>query len=379
MKPMFFFGSLRDRELLEVVLDRAVDDADLSAAWAQDHATLQMQGEPYPWLAAMPGSRAEGVVVAGLSPEDIERLEYFEEAEYGLAPIVLETASGPVEAVYFASTGKLAGKDQSWDFAKWQRESRAVAIEEARELMAHLGLTPIDRIDDIWDGIKIRAVMRARAKAETPVTGQLRPARTPDDVQSLGVDRPYTRFFAMEEHRLRHRRFDGSWSPEIMRAAVTSGDAVTVVPYDADRDAVLLIEQFRAPMFARGDACPWGIEAIAGRIDKETSAEAAARREAHEEAGLTLGAMEVAAAYYSSPGFAAEHLTSFIGQADLSHAGGQFGLASENEDIRAFTVALDEALDAIDTGEINIGPAILSLLWLARNRDRLRDQWATQG
>ena len=378
MKPMFFFGSLRDRELLEVVLDRAVADADLAVGWAPDHATLRMQGEPYPWLAEVPGAHAEGVVLSGLTAADLERLEYFEEAEYGLSPITVDTDAGAVEAVFFATTGKLAGNDQPWDFAAWQRDSRAVAIEEARELMAHLGITPVDRIDDIWDGIKIRAVMRARARAETPVTGRLRPARAPEDVQSLGIDRPYTKFFAMEEHRLRHRRFDGSWSPEIMRAALTSGDAVTVVPYDADRDDVLLIEQFRAPMFARGDACPWGIEAIAGRIDKETSAEAAARREAEEEAGLTLGALEVAAAYYSSPGFAAEHLTSFIGQADLSGSGGLFGLASENEDIRAFTVSLDEALDAVGTGEINNGPAILSLLWLARNRDRLRDLWATQ-
>lgn len=379
MKPMFFFGSLRDRELLEVVLDRAVADPDLSNGWVVDHAALQMQGEPYPWLAKVAGARAEGLVISWLTASDIRRLEYFEEAEYGLADISVETASGTIEAVHFATTGKLPGKDQPWDYERWQRESRAIAIEEARELMAHIDITPVAQMDDIWPGIKIRAVMRARAKAETPVTGRLRPARSPGDVQSLGVDRPYTKYFAMEEHRLRHRTFDGGWSPEIMRAVFTSGDAVTVIPYDADRDEVLLIEQFRAPIFARGDACPWAIEAIAGRIDKEQSAEDAARREAQEEAGLSLGEMEIASAYYPTPGFAAEHLTSFIAQANLSGSGGVFGVESENEDIRAFTVSFDEAMQGVDSGEINVGPCVLSLLWLARNRDRLRARWVTQG
>ena len=37
---------------------------------------------------------------------------------------------------------------------------------------------------------------------------------------------------AMEEHRLRHRRFDGAMSEPLDRAVFTSGDAVTVLPFD---------------------------------------------------------------------------------------------------------------------------------------------------
>lgn len=378
MTPLFFFGSLRDRTLLEVVLDRAVADDDLAPASVEDRAAMALAGEDYPYLASVDGARAEGVIVRNLGERDLDRLIYFEEAEYGLEPIRVQVGGDAVEAQFFASTEKVTPQDRPWDYAAWRRNDRAVAIEAARELMAHIDITPVEQMDDIWHGIKIRAVMRARAKGEVPVTGTLRPARSPEDVRSVAIDRPYTKYFAMEEHRLQHRRFDGDWSPEITRAVLTSGDAVTVIPYDADRDEVLLIEQFRAPMFARGDACPWAIEAIAGRIDKELSAEAAARREAEEEAGLTLGVLELVAAYYSSPGIAAEHLTSFIGQADLSASGGVFGVAGEDEDIRAFTVPLETAMHAVASGEINNGPAILSLLWLDANRARLREQWRTK-
>ena len=217
----------------------------------------------------------------------------------------------------------------------------------------------------------IRARMRARARAETPVTGTLRRPRPPEDVVSEAVRRPYTGYFALEEHRLRHRRFDGTMSEPIERTTLVSGDAVTIVPFDPRTGRVMLIEQFRAAMVSRGDACPWGIEAIAGRIDQELDAEACARREALEEGGVTLGQVELIARYYSSPGIAAEHITSFVGLADLDDHGGIFGLAEEHEDIRAFICPLDQAIAAVTSGEINNAPAILSLLWLARNGDRL--------
>ena len=42
MKRMFFFGSLRDRELLELVLDRPVRDGDLMAGQAPGFAAMAL-------------------------------------------------------------------------------------------------------------------------------------------------------------------------------------------------------------------------------------------------------------------------------------------------------------------------------------------------
>jgi len=377
MERMFFFGSLLDKALLEVVLDREVDGADLSPAWLDDHITLMVTNEAYPYLAQRVGARAEGVVFSNVSATDIERLSYYEEAEYGLSPITVQTADGPMDAVFFDATIKAAKADRPWDFDRWRSDDRAVALEAAAELMGHFGIVPVEEMDTIWHGIMIRARMRARAKAETPTATQLRTPRPRGEAVTDILDRPYTRYFAIEEHTLRHRRFDGLMSAPVQRTVLTSGDAVTVLPYDPARDTVMLIEQFRAPMHARGDANPWGVEVIAGRIDREMDAEACARREALEEGGLTLGRMEVIARYYSTPGFAAEHITAFVGQASLDGEGGLFGVAAEDEDIRAFTVPLDTAVAAIATGEVNNAPAVLSLLWLAQNRARLGAAWGT--
>ncbi len=343
MTALFFFGTLRDRELLEIVLDRPVAADELRPARADGYAARWLAGQDYPHLVEEPGAVAEGVVFIA-RPAELDRLDYFEEAEYGLTPIRVETDAGPVEARYYRSTGKVGAGEGHLGIRRMAargtrgrhrggaRADGTLWQPARRGDRRHLGRHHDPRAD---------ACARRR---RGPPAGRLRRAHGPEDVESWrssGLTLPSL-----------HWKSTGcaigcstvAGPTRFSRTVVCVGDAVTVVPYDARRDAVLLIEQFRPAMFARGDRCPWGVEAVAGRIDREMDAETAARREAREEAGIALGRVETVAAYYATPGYAAEQITSLVGEADLGGAGGLFGLAHENEDIRAFIVPLDEAL-----------------------------------
>jgi len=159
----------------------------------------------------------------------------------------------------------------------------------------------------------------------------------------------------------------------VLRAAFVSGDAVTVLPYDPKRDRVLVIEQFRVGPFARGDGQPWLLEAITGRIDPGETPEEAGRREAMEEAGLVLQALLPVAQYYSSPGAKSEFLHSFVALCDLpDDAAGVFGVRGEAEDIRGHLIGLDALMALVASGEVNVGPLVLTALWLQREGPRLR-------
>jgi ADP-ribose pyrophosphatase len=204
-----------------------------------------------------------------------------------------------------------------------------------------------------------------------PVT--LRRATLPGDVQLLAERRPYEDYFAVQEYDLRFRHFDGGMSAEVSRAVFVTGDAVTVLPYDAARDRVLLIEQFRPAPFARGDMECWSLEAIAGRVDTGETPEDAARREAVEEAELALGDLIRVAGYYPSPGAVAEYLYSYVALTDLPDGcTGVFGLPGEAENIRGHLVGFDALMALVASGEINNAPLLLTVLWLARERARLR-------
>ncbi|MDF3605302.1 NUDIX domain-containing protein [Paracoccus sp. DMF-8] len=194
----------------------------------------------------------------------------------------------------------------------------------------------------------------------------------------LSRSEPYAHFFSVESLRLRHSLNSGGWSDPLERAVFVSGDATVLLPWDPVRDRVLLIDQFRAGPAARGDREPWLYEAIAGRVDAGEAPEAAARREAVEEAGIAIGQVFSAPAHYPSPGAVAEFLYLYIGIADLPDgAAGIAGLASEDEDIRSHLVSRSALMDMVDSGRIRNGPLLVLALWLDRHADRLRAELET--
>ncbi|MEO1720917.1 MAG: gamma-glutamylcyclotransferase family protein, partial [Pseudomonadota bacterium] len=62
MKPIFFFGTLRDPELLEVVLGRSLRAGELRPARASGVVAWKVADEAYPMLREEDGGIAEGAL-----------------------------------------------------------------------------------------------------------------------------------------------------------------------------------------------------------------------------------------------------------------------------------------------------------------------------
>ena len=103
----------------------------------------------------------------------------------------------------------------------------------------------------------------------------------------------YRGFFSVEEHDLTYQKFNNEHSNVVTRSTLVSSDAVIVLPYDPVNDRILLIEQFRAGPYVKGDENPWVFEPIAGLIDEEETPESAGIREAQEEAHLKIERLEL--------------------------------------------------------------------------------------
>jgi len=185
----------------------------------------------------------------------------------------------------------------------------------------------------------------------------------------------FSGYFRVDRYRLRHRRFDGGWTGEMTREVFERGHAAAVLPYDPARDVVVLIEQFRIGALAAGLE-PWLIETVAGIIEPGETAEDVVRREAREEAGCEILALERIGAVMPSPGGCSEVIELFCGRVAADGLGGLHGVDDEHEDIRAFALPLSEALDRLARGEILNANAMMTLQWLALNRTQLRDRWA---
>ncbi len=318
-------------------------------------------------LVPEPGGRADGVVV-----EDAPQVRFVLEVMGGVDRAAeAETERGRLAVRAFA------GDPGAVPWAeKWDGDFVGALAEAVPEVLAHQGRSAPGEVAGLMGPIADRAWTRRRAAASGRGPAGLRRGFSTGDVEAVSRGFGYARFFAVEDHVLRHRRFDGGMSPEIGRAVMASGDAVTVLPFDLSRGEVLLIEQFRTGPFARRDPSPWMLEAVAGRCDGAEPPGATARREAMEEAGVRLGRLRRIAGYYPTPGISAEYLTAFVGEADLAGAGGVHGLAAEDEDIRVLVVPVAEALRAVESGEVNNAPLLMSLLWLARNHEALAAEWS---
>ena len=92
---------------------------------------------------------------------------------------------------------------------------------------------------------------------------------------------------------------------ESTREIVEIGDAVVVIPVDAD-DNVLMVRQYRK---AVGKEL---LELPAGGIDPGEDAETTVLREMQEETGFLPGKVERLGGFYSTPGFCTEYLYLYL-------------------------------------------------------------------
>ncbi len=130
------------------------------------------------------------------------------------------------------------------------------------------------------------------------------------------------------------------------------GEAVCVLPYNTERKTAILVRQMRAPvLFAAGAEDL--IEAVAGVIERDEQADACARRETREEAGLELQSLQHVFTAWTMPGISTErmhfYLAVYDGAARPDVCG---GLAGEHEHTIAVEFPLAELARMADHGEL---------------------------
>jgi ADP-ribose pyrophosphatase len=199
---------------------------------------------------------------------------------------------------------------------------------------------------------------------------------THPDLRITSREPAFRRHLGLDIVRYSNRLYSGEWSGERVYDVVRRGGAVAVMLYDPDRDAVVLVEQFRLPPLLAGFS-PWIVEVVAGLIDKDgESEEDVARRKSVEEAGVeVIGELIPIQRYLPAPGNSDETVTLFCGRVDSSAATGVYGVPEEDEDIRVIVRSLAELEAMLDAGQIETGHTLICLYWLLRHRDDVRHKW----
>jgi hypothetical protein len=115
----------------------------------KDHSAMRALGHDFPIAVPNPGGRLPGVAVSGLTADGLSRVRFFEDTDYTLEPVTVETASGPVAAAYFASASLIASPDP-WSLEEWQATKKPLMLAVTAGLMAAYGTIAPGDVDALW-------------------------------------------------------------------------------------------------------------------------------------------------------------------------------------------------------------------------------------
>lgn len=148
----FFFGTMRDRDVFELVVGRRVADADMEPAALPGYRLARAIDESYPALLPHAGGRIEGVLVHRLSAAEVERIMWFEGKEYASQTVEVVLRGGArAPALIYVPTEVLEIAEEDWDFDLWQRMEKDLLMTLVSGHMKLLGQVSQDEAIGVWD------------------------------------------------------------------------------------------------------------------------------------------------------------------------------------------------------------------------------------
>lgn len=170
-------------------------------------------------------------------------------------------------------------------------------------------------------------------------------------------------WYLLKKYTFELKRRDGEWQRQ-SREVYDRGNGAVILLYNRSRQTVILTRQFRFPVYVNQHPGLL-LEAPAGLLDN-LDPEKRIKAEAEEETGYQVEQVEKVFEAFMSPGSVTEKLYFFIAEyrdEHLSGAGG--GIKEEGEDIEVVEIEFQQAMAAIDNGEIADAKTIMLLQYLA--------------
>lgn len=137
--PLFLWGTLLDRDVLERLLGRRVSARELEPARLPGYQRVAAEKSPYPVLVPAAGAAVDGLLWLCPSRRDLRRIAHYED-DYRAVLFEVLTASGRrVPAwLYTAREGLLRPSHEPWDLLRWARQHKAQLLRAIDLWLAEL-------------------------------------------------------------------------------------------------------------------------------------------------------------------------------------------------------------------------------------------------
>jgi len=142
--PYFFYGTLMDKDVLEIVAGKKVLEKFISEGCLLGHERVYLKNLSYPALITASQSSVRGVLYDGLDEYEVAKIMHFEGNQMILKslPIVVQTGESTGQSqlaeVFYGEFGKEL-TDHIWSLEKWMKDEKAEYLRLARVWMQYFG------------------------------------------------------------------------------------------------------------------------------------------------------------------------------------------------------------------------------------------------
>lgn len=147
----FFFGTLMDSDLRDLVVGRPVLEECVRKAFLPNTRRVAIRGQSYPIVVPDAGNRVEGHLVRDLDETAAARLGYYEGDEFDAELRDIELPTGNyTKAWVFLSNPDLSLTSGKWRLGDWQRQFKRESLCQARSAMAEIDTLELDGLKADW-------------------------------------------------------------------------------------------------------------------------------------------------------------------------------------------------------------------------------------
>jgi hypothetical protein len=157
MFDFFFYGTLVDADVRQLVLGRPVPDAAVRPATLQDFQRYSVLDQPYPAAVPHPGVAIDGVVMPGASLIDAAKLTCFEGSDYEseLRQVTMSSIAGAGrenerDAWVFIASERVPRGDPGWSIDDWRAGHKPAFFEIATAWLDAISDADLAASEQLW-------------------------------------------------------------------------------------------------------------------------------------------------------------------------------------------------------------------------------------
>jgi hypothetical protein len=151
MFSFFFFGTLQDDDLRELVLGRSIPREDIAKAILRGYRSIRLRSRVQPGIVEDPEGQVEGAVARHLDVAEASRISHYESGAYDIVLEPVDLLIGEQEKAWiFLSDPDLSAAPGEWSFKNWQQRHKPRSLVVARTWMARLNHAELASTEAEW-------------------------------------------------------------------------------------------------------------------------------------------------------------------------------------------------------------------------------------